>query len=122
MKKYFVVSDVHSFYDKLMPALIEAGFDINNSEHIIISCGDCCDRGGSPRECLEFMLNLYDNGRAILVRGNHEDLMEQAIARHYFQSHDYRNGTASTAELLTDCSLSDYGDGAVLSLMKENEL
>ena len=45
-KKYlYCVSDVHSFYDELMTALTKAGFDINNEEHIFVSCGDLLDRG-----------------------------------------------------------------------------
>ena len=38
MKKYFVVADIHSFYDEFMKALNDAGFDINNEDHILISC------------------------------------------------------------------------------------
>ena len=37
MKKYFVFGDVHSFYDELMAALSEKGFDINNPNHLVIS-------------------------------------------------------------------------------------
>lgn len=43
MDKYFVFSDVHSFYDELMNALDDKGFNINNQEHVIISCGDLFD-------------------------------------------------------------------------------
>lgn len=58
-KKYFVVTDVHGFYDEMTSALNEKGFDINNPEHIIISCGDLLDRGPKPKECIDFMMNLY---------------------------------------------------------------
>ena len=35
MNKYFVVSDVHSFFDELMVALNEKGFEKDNPEHIL---------------------------------------------------------------------------------------
>lgn len=100
-KKYFVITDIHGFYDEMMSALNEAGFDINNPEHIIINLGDSCDRGGKPKEVLEFLMNLYKQGRAILIRGNHETLMVEAIWRGNFQSHDKHNGTEETAKILT---------------------
>lgn len=101
MKKYFVVSDVHGFYDELKKALDEKGFDINNENHIFVSCGDLLDRGQQPKECLEFVNSLPDD-RKILIRGNHEDLIEQAIDRDCFEMHDWSNGTVLTACILTD--------------------
>jgi len=40
MKKFFVFSDVHGFYKELMKALDDKGFDMENPNHYIISCGD----------------------------------------------------------------------------------
>ena len=37
MPKLFVVSDIHGFYDEMMNALDEAGFDPSNEEHWLIS-------------------------------------------------------------------------------------
>ena len=54
MMKYFAVSDCHGFYSNLMFALKNAGFDINNPEHILIVCGDLFDRGEQPKEIFEF--------------------------------------------------------------------
>ena len=45
MPKFFVVSDVHGFYDELLNALDDAGFDSENTDHYLISCGDNFDRG-----------------------------------------------------------------------------
>ena len=98
--KYFIVADVHGFYDQMTCALDAAGFDRDNPEHVFVSLGDAFDRGEQPREVLEFMLGLSKD-RRILIRGNHEDLMEDAIARKYFLSYDVSNGTAHTACQLT---------------------
>lgn len=47
--KYFIVSDVHSFYDEMMTALNESGFDKTNPDHIFVSLGDLLDRGDQSR-------------------------------------------------------------------------
>jgi hypothetical protein len=50
MKKYFIVADVHGYFDILNQSLKEAGFDENNPEHFFVSLGDLLDRGKQPRE------------------------------------------------------------------------
>lgn len=94
--KFFVVADVHGFYDELKTALDNAGFDLNDPSHIFVSLGDIMDRGRQPAKVLNFVNNLPPS-RKILVRGNHEDLMEEALDRRSFLNHDIHNGTALTA-------------------------
>lgn len=98
--KFFVVSDVHSYYYELMQALNKAGFDENDKSHIFVSCGDLLDRGPDAKKCLEFVNNLNDD-RKILIKGNHEQLLEDIIHRGYFLSHDYHNKTHETVYQLT---------------------
>ena len=93
--KYFIVADIHGFYNELKKALETAGFDANNPEHTFVSLGDVLDRGKQPREMLEFIMSLPED-RRILIRGNHEDLMEEALSRWYFLDHDIHNGTRDT--------------------------
>ena len=95
MKTYFIFSDIHSFYDELIQSLAEAGFDINNSEHIIISCGDIFDRGSKPLEVYKFLKELPKE-RKVLIRGNHEYLLEELIRKGYEERHDVQNGTFDT--------------------------
>lgn len=99
--KYFCISDVHGFYNEMLRALTKAGFDVNNPNHVLVHCGDALDRGSQPEEVLDFFMNKVPSDRRILVRGNHEDLMENAIARGVFGMHDFHNGTAQTAFKLT---------------------
>jgi len=94
-KTYFVFSDVHSFYDELMTALNENGFDINNPDHIIISCGDIFDRGTKPLEVYNFLRDLPKE-RRILIRGNHEILLKDLVKKGYEDSYDVHNGTFDT--------------------------
>lgn len=91
--KFFVVSDVHSFWAPLKMALDEAGFDPNNEEHYLISCGDALDRGDESEEVLYFLMSLE---RKILVKGNHDLLLEDLCTREFPYSYDISNGTVKT--------------------------
>lgn len=98
--KYFVTSDVHSYYAELMEALNEKGFEVDNAEHTLCVCGDLFDRGDETVKLFEFAKELQKQGRLIYVKGNHEDLLEQCVkeismgrvpGRHHFS-----NGTVKT--------------------------
>lgn len=91
--KYFVVSDVHSFLTPLKNALEKANFDINNEQHCLVVCGDLFDRGDESYELLKYIMSLP---RKILVRGNHEDLLEECCNRRYALMRDKTNGTVKT--------------------------
>lgn len=95
MPKFFVTSDIHSFYTPFKKALDEAGFDSNNEDHWLIVCGDIFDRGLESKEVLRFIMAL---DRKILVKGNHDILLEECCMREYFYSYDYTNGTRRTIE------------------------
>ena len=93
MPKFYVFSDCHGFYDELVSALDQAGFDKNNPEHFLIGLGDYWDRGEKPYEVSTF-LNKIEN--KILVMGNHELLIKDAIERKYPLWNDFPNGTHDT--------------------------
>ena len=93
MPKLFVVSDVHSYYDEMKKALDEAGFDPENEGHWLISCGDVWDRGSQPVEVMRYFNSLP---RKILIKGNHESLIQELCDRGCPGSHDYSNGTFDT--------------------------
>lgn len=91
--KFFVISDVHGFYDEMKLALDEAGFDPWNSEHWLVVCGDCFDRGSRPVEVMQYLQGLP---RKVLIKGNHESLLQDLCDRGYPGGHDYSNGTYDT--------------------------
>lgn len=95
IKTIFAVSDVHGHYTILKKALEDAGFDRTNGDHLLVVCGDCFDRGCENVEVLEF-LSAIDN--KILIRGNHEDLMLDALDIHRLSYYDAHNGTDITVE------------------------
>ena len=87
------MSDIHGFYDEMKIALDEAGFDLNNEEHWLVTCGDHFDRGPKPLEVMRFLRTLP---RKILVKGNHEELLIDCCERGFPGGHDYSNGTYDT--------------------------
>jgi hypothetical protein len=102
MQKFFIISDVHGFYDEMVKALNEAGFDPNNEEHWVITCGDHFDRGPKPLEVMRYLRNLP---RKILVKGNHEQLLVDCCRRGDAGMHDYHNGTYDTICKIGDAEM-----------------
>lgn len=78
--RYYVISDIHSFYTKLKKTLTEAGFFEDKDPHKLIVCGDLFDRGSEPKELQEFILDLMEKDQVILIRGNHEDIMLDLVS------------------------------------------
>ena len=75
--KYFVSADIHGFFDEWMSALKKNDFDIDNQQHKIVVCGDLFDRGRQPKQIIDFV--LAHKNKIILIKGNHEYLMEEMI-------------------------------------------
>ena len=112
--KLFCCSDIHSFYTPLIKALDEAGFDRNNPEHWLIVCGDAFDRGSESEEVLHFLMSLE---RKILVKGNHDLLLEDLCMREFPYSHDFSNGTTRTVN-----DIGGAGEGYCFDKCCENTL
>ena len=89
----FAVSDVHGFYNEMIEALDKAGFDRNNPNHLLVSCGDNFDRGPDAVKVYEYLNNMEN---CVLVRGNHELLMRDCLMRGSSNLHDITNGTTDT--------------------------
>lgn len=94
-KKYFVSSDIHSFFDQFISALTSAGFDVNNSDHILIICGDIFDRGNQTVELYNWLRSIPED-RLVLIQGNHELLYFDLLEKSFPDKHDYSNGTVKT--------------------------
>lgn len=95
MAKFFVCSDIHSYYEPFKNALDEKGFDPNNEDHWLVVCGDIFDRGGDSEEVLHYIMSIE---RKILVKGNHDILLEECCMREFPYSHDASNGTLKTIQ------------------------
>jgi hypothetical protein len=94
-KKLFVTSDIHSYYSIFIEELNKKGFDKDNPDHWLIVCGDCFDRGPESEELLHFLMTLE---RKILIKGNHDLLLQECCYRTFPYSHDKSNGTTRTIQ------------------------
>ena len=101
MATYFVISDIHSFYNEMIQALNKAGYQKDNKNHVLISCGDLLDRGPDAIKCLEFINNIPDSNK-ICIKGNHEYLLEDIFDKQGFSKYDYHNGTVDTVYQLSE--------------------
>lgn len=95
MKKYFIASDIHSFFNEFKSALSLAGYNKKNKEHILILNGDLFDRGEQTIRLFKFLRNI-PKSRLILVKGNHEELFDSLLEKDYPDDYDFSNGTVKT--------------------------
>lgn len=93
MSKLFCISDVHSFYDPMINALSEAGYDPSNPEHWLIVLGDVFDRGPDSEKVLRYLMGVKQK---ILIKGNHEYLLLECCDRDRVYPTDVANGTYRT--------------------------
>ena len=91
-KKYFVVSDIHSFASELKYSLRQAGFNKKNKDHTLIVCGDVFDRGDETVEVYKYLKSIPKK-RCILIRGNHESLYKELLTKSFPDRYDFSNGT-----------------------------
>lgn len=106
--KYYVVSDIHGYYTALQKALNKSGYYKDEGQKKLIICGDLCDRGYEAKEVQDFVLELMKKDEVILLRGNHEDLLEELLENaekwftpSVFNTHHFTNGTVETVLQLT---------------------
>lgn len=109
--RYYVTSDIHSYFTLFHKALADSGFFEDNEPHKLIICGDLFDRGEEALKLQNFIVDLLEKDQVILIRGNHEDLMLNLISEwkneDYYQYHHISNGTTNTVLYLTKSSLDE---------------
>ena len=99
--KYFIVSDIHGYCDYLIRDLLKEGYERENQNHTLIILGDILDRGTQPKETLDFLMTVPKDN-LIMVKGNHEYLLEKLLKKKEINRVDIINGTASTLFNLLD--------------------
>mgnify|MGYP003277909864 FL=1 len=73
MRRVYVISDLHGYYDLFIKLLEKISFSEFDLLYII---GDVCDRGPDSLKIL-FYIQEHDN--IILIKGNHEYMMQEAL-------------------------------------------
>lgn len=103
--KVFVFGDVHGEI-KMMKKLLEYW---NEKEEQLVILGDLADRGPNSRETFELAYELMRNKNAIIVKGNHDDMLEKylqdPIVHHV---HYYMNGGKKTLLSLLGNRISEH--------------
>lgn len=107
--KYFVISDIHSFFDEMMESLNKAGYQKDNPNHFLIVLGDIFDRGSQPLEVFLYLKSIPKD-RRILVRGNHEWLLRKFIDRGFPVQIDFYNGLVETFKEILDITFQQFED------------
>ena len=106
--KYFLVSDIHSFYDELKAALKEKGYNKKNPEHTLVILGDCFDRGHQSKQLVRFLRSIPEDN-LILIKGNHEYLLLDLLEKEYPDRYDFSNGTVRTC-----CDIAGSYEGDIM--------
>ncbi|WP_460646017.1 metallophosphoesterase [Leclercia adecarboxylata] len=85
-RNIWVVGDLHGCYTNLMTQLGKVDFD--PAQDLLISVGDLIDRGAENVECLDLINQPWFRA----VRGNHEQMMLDALVNGGSFSHWMSNG------------------------------
>ena len=80
MRTPWIIPDIHGEYDKFMVLLQGIGYDPAKDKLIIL--GDMVDRGPDSRLLLKYLMTLQEQGN-IILRGNHEIMMIDAVEAMY---------------------------------------
>ncbi len=80
---YYAIGDVHGELAKLDDALraIRSDAVARKAPHRIVFVGDLIDRGPDSRTCIERAMHLAETENAVVIKGNHEELMLHAYDR-----------------------------------------
>lgn len=96
-EKVFVVGDIHG-QAKMLEKILKHW---NEKEEQLVLLGDLADRGPYSKEAIERAYDLVENYQAIVLKGNHEDLLEKYLKNpkeHHL--HYYMNGGEATLRSL----------------------
>lgn len=98
-EKMFAIGDVHG-----QITMLEELLDYwNPKEEQLLFIGDLADRGENSKAVFERVKQLIDNHSAIVVKGNHDQMLENYLknpAEHV--AHYYMNGGQQTVDSLLE--------------------
>lgn len=81
--KYFVISDIHAYYNAMITALNNAGYNKENPNHHLLVLGDLFDRGNQAVEVLEYLYPLTMEEKATVILGNHDSFLLDFLGGDY---------------------------------------
>lgn len=93
MKRLLVISDIHGELTKFEQLLEQVSYDPDGDQLILL--GDYIDRGPDPKAVVEKVMRLKNEG-ALVLKGNHDDMMEKAFEDPNHIKRWVRNGGIET--------------------------
>ena len=72
MKKYYILSDIHSQFELFTDAISRIDFDEDNPNHVLIIAGDILDRGKQGDSVIKYLEKYIIQNRVLGVIGNHD--------------------------------------------------
>lgn len=109
-KRTLVVTDIHGCYTELRKLLKQAKY--NGKKDKLISLGDNIDRGEQSWEVVKYLQCLQErHGKenVVLLKGNHEDTLVEALDYTYLKGWNAIGGT-KTSNSYKEHNKSIYGD------------
>ncbi|MBX4152357.1 serine/threonine protein phosphatase [Paenibacillus lautus] len=93
-----VISDIHGCYDELNSMLHKINYEPQNDKLFLL--GDYVDRGMKSRQVVEQVKVLQEQCGAIVLKGNHDDMMVSALTNNddSLDAHWLNNGGYQTIE------------------------
>lgn len=81
MSYTFAIGDIHGRLDLLSMAAqaIDKFLEDRDAKGVVVCLGDYVDRGPDSRGVVEFLMQAERNGSLICLKGNHEEMMLQAL-------------------------------------------
>ena len=76
LSRLLAIGDIHGCYDKLVELLNKVNYQPGKDQLVLL--GDYIDRGPKSRETIDLVIELVNNG-AIALKGNHEDMLINAL-------------------------------------------
>jgi len=108
--RFVVIPDIHGELDALKAMLrackaVDERLQPLAHDFTLVQMGDLVDRGPDSRGCVELMMGLQKagQGRVVVLRGNHEDLLMDAAFKPEVKLAWLQNGGPAT--------LKSYGEG-----------
>jgi serine/threonine protein phosphatase 1 len=75
----YAIGDIHGRLDLLQEARAAIGAHAGGAARTVICLGDYVDRGPDSKGVVETLMDLTDGSSWICLKGNHEDMMLQAL-------------------------------------------
>ncbi|WP_234414156.1 metallophosphoesterase family protein [Paenibacillus sp. CAA11] len=77
--RILAISDIHGCYEEFCDLLEQVNY--NSAEDRLVLVGDYVDRGPRSREVIDLLIRLQEEAKVIILRGNHDQMMLDALLR-----------------------------------------